>query len=178
MTMQKQTAGADIVGARSGRPSGPGPYVMAANTLDGDRVLSADGQDIGKIKDIMLDVRSGRIAYAVLSSGGFLGLGDKLLAIPWSALTLDIDRQCFMLDMPGESVKNAPGFDKDHWPSMADPTWATSVHQYYGREPYWGTSGSTSGSTGMSSGAGTDEFGAGDITPGSSDAPEAGGVKL
>ncbi|SEJ07843.1 PRC-barrel domain-containing protein [Paraburkholderia diazotrophica] len=164
MTMAKQTQGANIVGTGGGRSTGPGPDVMAAATLDGDKVLSADGDDIGKIKDIMLDVRSGRIGYAVLSSGGFLGIGDKLLAIPWSALTLDADRECFLLDMPTESVKNAPGFDKDHWPSMADATWATSVHQFYGREPYWSKS--------------DDGFGVGDIEPGSSDAPEAGGVKL
>jgi sporulation protein YlmC with PRC-barrel domain len=170
MTMAKQTQGANVVGANRGRSTGPGPDVMAAATLDGDKVLSAEGNDIGRIKDIMLDVRSGRIAYAVLSSGGFLGIGDKLLAIPWSALTLDADRKCFLLDMPTESVKNAPGFDKDHWPSMADATWATSVHQYYGREPYWSRS--------ESNGTGADEFGAGDIEPGSSDAPEAGGVKL
>jgi sporulation protein YlmC with PRC-barrel domain len=164
MALQNQThGGADIVGASRGGSRGPGPEVMAADTLDGDKVLSADGDDIGKIKDIMLDVRSGRIAYAVLSSGGFLGIGDKLLAIPWSALTLDVDRKCFLLDMPSESVKNAPGFDKDHWPSMADSTWATSIHQYYGREPYWGHE---------------DEFSVGDVTPGSSNAPEAGGVKL
>ena len=168
MALQNQTRdGADIVGASRGGSRGPGPEVMAADTLDGDKVLSADGDDIGKIKDIMLDVRSGRIAYAVLSSGGFLGIGDKLLAIPWSALTLDVDRKCFLLDMPTESVKNAPGFDKDHWPSMADSTWATSIHQYYGREPYWGRGGGRD-----------DEFGVGDVAPGSSDAPEAGGVKL
>jgi sporulation protein YlmC with PRC-barrel domain len=163
MTLQNQTGGADIVGARGSHRRGPGPEVMAAGTLDGDKVLSVDGDDIGKIKDIMLDVRSGRIAYAVLSSGGFLGMGDKLLAIPWSALTLDADRQCFVLDMTTESVKNAPGFDKQHWPSMADATWATSIHQYYGREPYWGR---------------PDEFSVGDIEAGSSQAPEAGGVKL
>jgi sporulation protein YlmC with PRC-barrel domain len=165
MTLQKQTGGADIVGASRGRHAGPGPEVMAADTLDGNTVISADGHDVGKIKDIMLDVRSGRIAYAVLSSGGLLGIGDKLLAIPWSALTLDVERECFVLDMPAESVENAPGFDKDHWPSMADATWATSIHQYYGREPYWG------------SGA-REAFGVGDVPAGSSDAPEAGGVKL
>jgi hypothetical protein len=115
-------------------------------------------------------VRSGRVAYAVLSSGGFLGIGDKLLAIPWSALTLDVDRKCFLLDMPTESIKNAPGFDKDHWPSMADETWATSIHQFYGREPYWGKD--------WGKGTMHDEFGVGDVEPGSSDAPEAGGVKL
>lgn len=167
MSMLNQTrtgagAGARIVGEGRRSAEGPGPDVMAAGTLDGNKVLSSEGDDLGKIKDIMLDVRSGRIAYAVLSSGGFLGMGDKLLAIPWQALTLDTERKCFQLAMSSESVKNAPGFDKDHWPSMADQTWATSVHQFYGSEPYWGR----------------DEFGAGAIPPGSSDAPEAGGVKL
>ena len=134
----RQDQGARIVGKGSATADGPGPDVMAAATLDGNKVLSSDGEDIGKIKDIMLDVGSGRVAYAVLSSGGFLGIGDKLLAIPWHALTLDTGRKCFVLNMTAERVKNAPGFDKDHWPSMADQTWATSVHQYYGSEPYWG----------------------------------------
>jgi sporulation protein YlmC with PRC-barrel domain len=154
--------GAKIVGKESRSATGPGPDVMAAATLDGNKVLSSDGDDVGKVKDIMLDVRSGRIAYAVLSSGGFLGIGDKLLAIPWHAPTLDTERKCFQLAMSSERVKNAPGFDKDHWPSMADQTWATSVHQYYGSEPYWGR----------------DDLGVGSIPPGSSDAPETGGVKL
>ena len=127
-----QSQGARIVGKGAATAEGPGPDVMAADTLDDNTVLSSDGEDIGNIKDIMLDVRSGRIAYAVMSSGGFLGIGDKLLAIPWSALTLDTDQKCFVLNMTAERVKTAPGFDKDHWPSMADQSWATSVHQYYG----------------------------------------------
>src|ERR1700761_9587465 len=169
MTLQNQTrGGADIVGTSRGRRRGPGPEVMAADTLDGNKVISSDGEDLGKVKDIMLDVRSGRIAYAVLSSGGFLGIGDKLLAIPWHALTLDTEQKCFVLNMTAERVKNAPGFDKDHWPSMADQTWATSVHQYYGSEPYWGDDVYRS----------RDDLGAGAIAPGSSNAPEAGGLKL
>jgi hypothetical protein len=111
---------------------------MAAATLDGNKVMSTDGDDVGKVKDIMLDVRTGRIAYVVLSSGGFLGIGDKLLAIPWSALTLDTDSESFLLNVPSQRLKDAPGFDKDNWPSMADEKWATSIHQYYGSEPYWG----------------------------------------
>ncbi|MFM0005222.1 MULTISPECIES: PRC-barrel domain-containing protein [Paraburkholderia] len=164
----RQDQGARIVGKGSATADGPGPDVMAAATLDGNKVLSSDGEDIGKIKDIMLDVGSGRVAYAVLSSGGFLGIGDKLLAIPWHALTLDTGRKCFVLNMTAERVKNAPGFDKDHWPSMADQTWATSVHQYYGSEPYWG----------RDSYARRDDHGVGDVPPASSDAPEAGGLKL
>ncbi|WP_175130769.1 PRC-barrel domain-containing protein, partial [Paraburkholderia rhynchosiae] len=87
-----RSGGANIVG--SGTGEGPGPDVMAAATLDDTQVVSSDGEDIGKISDIMLDVRSGRIAYAVLSEGGFLGMGTNLHAIPWNALTLDTDAKC------------------------------------------------------------------------------------
>lgn len=134
---------AQVIGGERGLRDGPGPEIMAADTLEGDDVINARGEDLGKIKDIMIDVRDGRVAYAVLSSGGFLGLGDKLFAIPWSALTLDADRKCFVLDVDKEKLKAAPGFDKDHWPSMADPTWASEVHSYYGQRNYWssGTSG-------------------------------------
>lgn len=125
-----------IVGSATGS-SGPGPEIMAADTLEGDTVVNRQNEDLGKIKDIMIDVPSGRVAYAVLSSGGFLGIGDRLFAIPWSALTLDTDRKCFILDVDAERLKNAPGFDKDHWPTMADPTWATEVHAYYGQRAYW-----------------------------------------
>jgi sporulation protein YlmC with PRC-barrel domain len=129
-------AGANIVGGRADG-SGPGPEVMAADTLEGDDVFASDGEKIGDIKDIMIDVPTGRVAYAVMSAGGFLGLGEKLFAIPWSALTLDADRKCFLLDASSDQVKNAPGFDKDHWPSMADTTWATEIHNYYGQRNYW-----------------------------------------
>jgi sporulation protein YlmC with PRC-barrel domain len=128
-------AGASIVGTGVG--DGPGPDVMAAATLDGNKVMSSDGEHVGKISDIMLDVRGGRVAYAVLSEGGFLGMGTTLHAIPWSALTLDTDEKCFRVDITADQIKNEPGFDTDHWPSMADTQWATTVHQYYNREPYW-----------------------------------------
>src|SRR5690606_28636855 len=110
---------------------GPGPDIMAASTLEGDDVINAAGEDLGTIKEIMIDVRAGRIAYAVMSSGGFLGIGDKLFAIPWAALTLDIERKAFVLDVARDRLKEAPGFDKDHWPAMADRTWAREVHDYY-----------------------------------------------
>ncbi|WP_176039481.1 PRC-barrel domain-containing protein [Burkholderia stabilis] len=127
-----------IVGVRRRTArSGPGPDVMAARTLEGDRVLTIDGDDIGKVADIMLDVRSGRIAYAVVASGGVRGLGGKLLAVPWNVLALDVERKCFVLPVVTERVRDAPGFDKDRWPAMADPAWAEALHAYYGSSPYW-----------------------------------------
>ncbi|NMG75403.1 PRC-barrel domain-containing protein [Aromatoleum diolicum] len=126
-----------IIGTQHEPGSGPGPEIMAADTLEGDDVVNHQGEDLGMIKEIMIDVAAGRVAYAVLASGGFLGIGDKYFAIPWSALTLDADNKRFVLDVDKEQLKNAPGFDKDHWPTMADPAWATEVHRYYGQPTYW-----------------------------------------
>jgi hypothetical protein len=110
---------------------------MAASTLEGTQLISSDGAEVGKISNIMLDVRSGRIAYAVLSEGGFLGMGTNLHAIPWNALTLDTDGECFHVSIAAQRIKDDPGFDKDHWPSMADASWGTTVHRYYNLAPYW-----------------------------------------
>ncbi|KAI3600926.1 antigen (plasmid) [Cupriavidus necator H850] len=128
---------AAIVGNSEPDSSGPGPVIMAADTLDGNLVLGPGGDKLGKINHIMLDVPRGQIAYAVLSFGGFLGVGTKLFAVPWSALTLDTVRKSFVLGIDKERLEAAPGFDQNHWPSMADPQWATSIHEYYGAPPYW-----------------------------------------
>jgi sporulation protein YlmC with PRC-barrel domain len=128
---------AHIIRDPSDRPAGPGPDIMDSDTLRGDAVVNVAGEDLGKIEAIMLDVQSGRIAYAVLSFGGFLGIGSKLFAIPWGALTLDAVEKRFILDTSREKLENAEGFDKDHWPSMADSGWAIRVHEYYNVRPYW-----------------------------------------
>ena len=85
----------------------------------------------------MIDLGSGRIAYAVLSFGGILGMGDKLFAIPWSALTLDTVDHKFILNASKKSLEAAPGFDKDNWPDMADHAWGSKVFTYYDATPYW-----------------------------------------
>jgi hypothetical protein len=112
--------------------SGPGPALMGADTLLGNDVYNGADENLGSIKEFMIDMPSGRIAYAVLSFGGFLGMGDRLFAVPWQALKLDTANKRFTLNVSKDKLKNAPGFDKDHWPSMADPTWATGVHTFYG----------------------------------------------
>jgi len=147
--------GAPIVGAERHVSDGPGPEVMDADTLIGDNVVNAAGESLGEIKAIMLDVTSGRVAYAVLSFGGFLGMGNKLFAIPWSALTLDAGEKRFILNVSKDLLENAPGFDKDHWPSMADTTWATQLHSYYNVTPYWDDDASAMRDPRTSAGSGT-----------------------
>ncbi len=117
--------------------NGPGPALMGADTLIGNDVYNQKEEDLGDIKEIMLDMRSGKIAYAVLSSGGFLGMGNKLFAVPWNALKLDTVNKRFVLNVEKDRLKDAPGFDKDAWPDLADPTWAARVHAYYGTQPYY-----------------------------------------
>jgi len=118
------------------------PNVLSATTLLGDKVTNPQGEDLGEIKELMIDPHSGRVAYAVLSFGGFLGLGDKLFAIPFTSLKLKADKKHFVLDVPQERLKNAPGFDKNDWPNVADRKWGLEIHTYYGVTPYW--EGSTS----------------------------------
>ena len=89
-----------------------GVTLLSASTITGDNVCNMQDEELGKIQDLMLDVAEGRIRYAVLASGGFLGMGDRLFAVPWKALKHDKANKRFMLDVDVERLKNAPGFDK------------------------------------------------------------------
>lgn len=95
-------------------------FLMPATALSGEVVVNGTGETLGRIDSIMLDMNTGRIAYAVLSFGGFLGIGDKLFAIPWEALNMDLERDHFVLNADRALFKNAPGFDKHRWPAMPD----------------------------------------------------------
>ena len=134
-TNPRTSGGAAIVGTEHG--DGPGPEVMDANTLIGDSVVNDSGENLGKIEAIMLDVSAGKIAYAVLSFGGFLGMGDKLFAVPLEAMKLSPEEKRFILDVDKERLKQAPGFDKNNWPEASDRAFGTKVYNYYGYEPRW-----------------------------------------
>jgi len=111
--------------------------ILAADTLTGDTVVNRQKEDLGTIEHLMIDVEKGRIAFAVLSFGGFLGMGDKLFAIPWSALKVDTGERQLILDVDKKLLEKATGFDKSHWPNMADRAWGAEISAYYGAKPYW-----------------------------------------
>ena len=115
--------------------------VVSASTMTGDGVRNPAGDDLGNIQEIMLDVHDGSIAYAVVSFGGFLGMGDKLFAVPWKALTLVQDEEYFLLDVDKTVLEDAPGFDKANWPDFSDPSWGQGIHEHYGMTPYWNREG-------------------------------------
>lgn len=105
--------------------------LQKASDVIGKKVETPSGENLGKIEEVVLDASNGRIAYAVLSFGGFLGIGDKLFAIPWQALKENREKQVYNLSADKEYLKDAPGFDKKNWPDMGDVAWRREVYQFY-----------------------------------------------
>jgi sporulation protein YlmC with PRC-barrel domain len=110
---------------------------IKASSIIGTSVVNPKGDSLGDIKEVVIDPRSGRVAYAVVSFGGFLSMGEKLFAIPFSSFEYDVAKGQYVLAISKERLETAPGFDSDNWPSMADETWNRDVYSYYKRPPYW-----------------------------------------
>jgi sporulation protein YlmC with PRC-barrel domain len=113
------------------------PHIMAADTLPGEVVRNDDGDPLGEVAHVMMDFETGQVAYAVLSVGGFLGIGEKLIAVPWSALHQDPDAEGFRLSVTIQQLDEAKALDQDDWSEMANRRWAEDLHDFYGAEPYW-----------------------------------------
>lgn len=107
-------------------PNMPLKYLTASSII-GDKVQSEEDEAMGEIKDIMIDLASGKIDYMIIEFGGFLGIGIKYFAIPFSLLTVNPDKKIFVFNQKKELLENAPGFDLDHWPN-------TNFHK---EESYW-----------------------------------------
>ena len=107
--------------------------VLPAATLTGNRVRNPAGEDLGKIEELMIDLATGRLAYAVISFGGFLGIGDKLFAVPWRALTWNERDHEFIMHVDRRELEQAPGFNPNRWPDMADPSWSSQVDEFYAK---------------------------------------------
>jgi sporulation protein YlmC with PRC-barrel domain len=109
--------------------------LLPATTVINCNVKNASAESMGHIKDVVLDITHGRIIYAVLAFGGFLGLGEKLFAVPWEALAYDASDNTFIVNISRDRLENAEGFDPEHWPNMADPDWGRRIYAYYGMDP-------------------------------------------
>lgn len=105
---------------------------LTASTIIGEKVINGRYERLGDVKDIMIDVIDGKIQYVVIEMGGFLGIGEKYFAIPYDMLEISTEDHAFILDQDKETLKNAPGFDKDHWPD-------TNSHSYEAYGTYWGS---------------------------------------
>lgn len=97
--------------------------VLTATSIIGDKVENIKGEKLGEIKNIMMNVHTGCTEYIVLEYGGLMGMGSKLFAIPYKALSLNPDKKVFILNRDKEFLNSAPGFDKDHWPETNSRHW-------------------------------------------------------
>lgn len=107
-------------------------YLLSSGTITGDQVVNAQGDDLGNIKDLMINPEDGKVEYAVLDFGGFLGMGDKFFAVPFTQFGVDRDKHRMVLNVDKDRLKEAPGFDKDNWPDFADAEFTSSVNSFYG----------------------------------------------
>lgn len=105
--------------------------IVSAENVIGVDVKNTQNEDLGEVHALMLDKLTGKVAYVVLSYGGFLGMGDKLFALPWSIFSYDDREDCFKIPLNKEQLKNSPGFDKDHWPDMSNVQWRNSIQNHY-----------------------------------------------
>jgi sporulation protein YlmC with PRC-barrel domain len=107
--------------------------VFRASTIKGMGVWNLEGEHVGKIDELVIDIEKGQVVYAALSVGGFLGVGDKLFAIPWREFTMEVGEKekFFRVDVTKEKLKAAEGFDKDAWPNVADPKWREQIDRQF-----------------------------------------------
>ncbi len=110
----------------------PGVALLGAKLACGDDVYDAAGEYVGKVEEFVFDSVAGRIAYTVIAVGGFLGIGLKRFAVPWSAMSFDMDYKRCMLNIDYAQLMDAPALDDDHWLRIADPAWADEIQAYYG----------------------------------------------
>lgn len=117
------------------------PKMLSTGSMEGDKIVNEKGENLGDVKDVMIDMQTGSVAYVVLSFGGFLGLGNKLFGVPLEAMRKKPDEHAFILNVDKERLENAPGFDKDHWPGTeageSYQDYVMNVYDYYGYKcPY------------------------------------------
>ena len=112
------------------------PALISSDRVEGTAVYNPDGDKLGTVDSLMLDKRSGKVAYAVMSFGGFLGIGDRYHPLPWNVLTYDREKDGYVVDLSKERLKEAPTFER-HEMHLHRPDRHSLLHSYYGVHPYW-----------------------------------------
>lgn len=127
-----QTENDNITGVNDGKKLANTPVqFLTASTITGNKVYNGSDEKLGEVKDLMLNIHSGKIEYVVIEFGGFLGIGEKYFAVPFKSLLLDTKRHAFIFNQQREVMEKAPGFDKDHWPETNSNHWE-DINTYWG----------------------------------------------
>jgi sporulation protein YlmC with PRC-barrel domain len=105
--------------------------IVKSGEIVGVKVKNAENENLGEIAEVVIEKQSGKVSYLVLDFGGFLGFGNKFFAIPWNRFLYNNKEDCFILNIDKQHLKDAPGFDKDHWPNFSAPEYITTITSYY-----------------------------------------------
>ena len=123
--------------ASLGDTTNPSGRLIAAKQVQGTSVFGATLDKIGAIEDVMIDKASGRIAYAILSFGGFLGIGDRYFPVPWEKLTYNTELGGYVTDIGRDVLEGAPSYSDRAAGPWHDDAWGQDVYSYYGTHPFW-----------------------------------------
>src|SRR5271157_4758683 len=118
-------------------PNDTSGRLIAADQVEGTRIYNRSGENLGSVEDVMIDKVSGRIAYAVVGFGGFLGIGDRHYPLPWETLKYDTNMDGFVVDLDKQTLEGAPSYTDADTVGWDDPAWGKRVYDYYGTHPYW-----------------------------------------
>jgi PRC-barrel domain len=111
--------------------------LISSDKVEGTAVYDRRGEKLGSIHSVMIDKTSGKVAYAVMSFGGFLGIGDRYHPLPWHVLTYDTGQGGYVVDLDRSKLEGAPTYGASETPDWSDRRWGQQVHDYYGARPYW-----------------------------------------
>ena len=115
----------------------PSGHLIAAKQVQGTTVYNVAREKLGSVEDVMIDKSSGRIAYAILSFGGFLGIGDRYYPLPWEKLRYDTEMNGYVVDIDRDVLEGAPSYTDEATAEWNDDAWARGVYAYYGAHPFW-----------------------------------------
>jgi hypothetical protein len=110
--------------------------LISSDKVEGTAVYDRRGEKLGSIHSMMIDKVSGKVTYAVMSFGGFLGIGDRYHPLPWQVLTYDTGQGGYVVDLDRRKLEGAPTYGTNEAPDWSDPRWGQRVHDYYGGRPY------------------------------------------
>jgi hypothetical protein len=112
--------------------------LIASDKVEGTAVYNRQGERLGDVHNLMVDKYSGQVAYAVMSFGGFLGIGESYHPLPWKVLDYDTRMGGYVVDLDKDKLRAAPSFTRDQTPDWSNRDWDTRVHDYYGVRPHRG----------------------------------------
>ena len=111
--------------------------LISAGKVQGTNVYNTGGDSLGEVYDVMIDKMSGKVAYAIMSFGGFLGIGERYHPLPWNTLKYDTRQGGYVVGLTRQQLEGAPTYARTETPAWGDRAYEKSIHDYYGTAPYW-----------------------------------------